>query len=75
MRIKNPIRGMTTLSILTFLISAVGLNIPWPPIVALITIPLLIGLPIELARHWDYLDAQVGHISNQNPRKTEEKKD
>lgn len=75
MRIKNPIRVMSLLSILTFIVAAVSLNIPWPPIVALISIPLLIYLPIELARHWDYLDARVNSVSNRDPHKTEETTD
>lgn len=51
------------------------MNIPWPPVIALLVVPLLIGLPVELARHWDYLDARITHHSHREPGETENRTD
>ncbi|MBX0294910.1 hypothetical protein [Haloarcula nitratireducens] len=67
MRIEEPIRVMSVLSIAVFGLAAIGMDIPWPPIAALISVPLLISLPVELARHWDFLDAQISHHSHRDP--------
>lgn len=67
MRVEEPIRAMTVLSIVVFGGVAIALDMPWPPIVALLCVPLLIGVPVELARHWDYLDAQITQHSNREP--------
>lgn len=70
MRVEEPIRVMTALSIVVFAVVAIGMNIPWLPIAALISVPLLIGLPVEIARHSDHLDAQIKHHSNREPDDT-----
>ncbi|MBV0924872.1 hypothetical protein KTS45_11750 [Halomicroarcula limicola] len=66
---------MSVLSIAVFGIVAIGLRIPWGPIAALVCIPLLIGGPVELARHSDYLDTQISPHSNRDPNETGETPD
>lgn len=70
-KIHQPIRSLTVATLVTTAIVAYLVGMPLYPFLVLTVIPFLILIPVELARHWDYLDQHITAYSNREPEEPE----
>lgn len=59
MRIQEPIRAMVVSTVCTTLVVGYLVGMPLLPLGALVVVPLIVGIPVEIARHVDVVEQYV----------------
>lgn len=72
MRIQEPIRAVVVSAVCTIAVVGYLVGMPLLPLAALLVVPLIVGIPVEVARHVDAVEQYVTAHGGEDNREPDE---